>query len=96
MRDYYEELWERIPDAWQAPELTRRREFLRSELRPGARALDLGCGLGTFTAILDELGARATGVEVAGSALRRAQGLHPELDFRLSTTVRSSSCGRAR
>jgi len=84
MREYYEELWERIPSDGELPELARRREFLRAHLRQGDRALDLGCGLGTFTAIMKELGARPVGVEVAESALRRARSLHPGLEFRLA------------
>jgi len=86
MKDYYEHIWENVPDDAQPPELARRREFLRSELRPGDRALDLGCGLGTFTAVLAELGAHPIGAEVAENAVRRARALHPGVDFRLVST----------
>jgi ubiquinone/menaquinone biosynthesis C-methylase UbiE len=56
---------------------------MRGDVRPGDRALDVGCGTGEFTAALAEAGARATGVEVAEAALARARSRHPELDFRL-------------
>jgi 2-polyprenyl-3-methyl-5-hydroxy-6-metoxy-1,4-benzoquinol methylase len=84
MRDFYEELWERLPIDLEPPDLARRREFLLSGLRPGDRALDLGCGEGAFTETLAAAGARAVGVEVAEAALRRAVAKHPGLDFRLA------------
>jgi 2-polyprenyl-3-methyl-5-hydroxy-6-metoxy-1,4-benzoquinol methylase len=46
--------------------------------------LDVGSGDGTFTAELAHAGARATGVEIAEAALRRAREAHAELDFRLA------------
>ena len=52
-------------------------------MRPGDRALDVGCGAGDFTAVLAEAGARAVGVEVAQAAVERARARHPGLDFRL-------------
>jgi ubiquinone/menaquinone biosynthesis C-methylase UbiE len=50
----------------------------------GERVLDLGCGLGDFTAALAEHGANATGCDVAEEALRRARLRHPQLRFTLS------------
>lgn len=84
MQDYYEELWERMPSELTPPDLERRRAFLRSGVRPGDRALDLGCGDGTFTAELARAGARAVGVEVAEAALRRARDRNRGLEFRLA------------
>lgn len=63
--------------------LERRLSFLRAEVRPGARALDLGCGTGGFTAALAQAGASVIGVDVAEAALARARAAHPGLDFRL-------------
>jgi SAM-dependent methyltransferase len=82
IKDYYEELWQRLPAALEPPLLERRLAFLRGEVRPGDRALDVGCGAGEFTAALAQAGARATGVEVAEAALARARERHPGLDFR--------------
>jgi len=61
----------------------RRLAFLRAAVRPGDRALDVGCGAGEFTAALAQAGAKAVGVDVAEAALARARASHAELDFRL-------------
>jgi SAM-dependent methyltransferase len=83
IRDYYEDLWERLPAELEPPAFERRLAFLRGEVRAGDRALDIGCGTGEFTAALAQAGARPVGAEVAGAALDRARARHPELDFRL-------------
>lgn len=82
MRDYYEELWQRLPDQLSPPDWELRRGFLIGEVRPGERAIDLGCGDGAFTAALAEAGAHVVGVDVAQAALDRAVAHHPGLDFR--------------
>jgi ubiquinone/menaquinone biosynthesis C-methylase UbiE len=84
MRDYYEDLWERLPADLSVPDLRLRRDFLSSEVRGADHALDLGCGAGAFTAILAARCASAVGVDVAEAALRRARQAHPGLDFRLA------------
>jgi SAM-dependent methyltransferase len=83
VQDYYEDLWERLPRDLTPPDEELRRAFLRSAVRPGDRALDLGAGDGAFTAALAEAGAHAIGAEVAEAAVRRARERHPWLDFRL-------------
>ena len=84
MKDYYEELWERLPAGLTPPDWELRREFLISELNPGDHVLDLGCGSGEFTAELARAGARdVIGAEVAESAIARARERYPTLDFRL-------------
>ena len=83
MRDYYEELWRRLPEQRSAPDWELRRAFLESEVRPGDRALDLGCGDGRFTALLSAAGAAPIGADVADAALARARAQHPDLEFRL-------------
>jgi SAM-dependent methyltransferase len=80
---YYEELWERLPERLELPDFERRRAFLLAHVRPGIRALDLGCGAGQFTAEMARAGAQAIGMEVAEAALARARAGYPELDFRL-------------
>ena len=42
MREYYEELWERLPEELHAPDLELRARFMLAQARPDARALDLG------------------------------------------------------
>ncbi len=87
MRDYYEDLWNRLPDDLSAPDFELRRTFLLERVRAGERALDLGCGSGDFTRELAAAGANAVGVEVAAAALERAAARHPELDFRIAPIV---------
>jgi ubiquinone/menaquinone biosynthesis C-methylase UbiE len=84
VRDYYEELWERLPEALDPPDQALRRRFAMADLRAGDRVLDLGCGVGDFTAAFAQAGAAAIGVEVAEAALQRARERHPELEFRLA------------
>ncbi len=84
MRDYYEELWQRLPEDLTPPEFERRRRHLLDEVRPGDRVLDLGCGDGAFTAAVAQAGATPVGIEVARAALGRARTRHPALDFRLA------------
>jgi 2-polyprenyl-3-methyl-5-hydroxy-6-metoxy-1,4-benzoquinol methylase len=84
VRDYYEELWERLPEELQPPDRALRLAFLRAHVQPGETVLDLGCGDGWMTAELAALGARPTGVEIARPAVERAQRRHPELTFSLA------------
>jgi ubiquinone/menaquinone biosynthesis C-methylase UbiE len=84
VRDYYEELWERLPDDLALPDHQLRLRFALADLRPGDRVLDLGCGAGDFTAAFAQAGAVPVGVEVAEAALHRARRRHPELSFRLA------------
>jgi ubiquinone/menaquinone biosynthesis C-methylase UbiE len=84
VRDYYEELWRRLPDGLEPPDFERRRRFLLREVQPGERVLDLGAGAGEFTALLAQAGAQPTGVEVAEAAVVRARMTHQDLDFRLA------------
>jgi SAM-dependent methyltransferase len=84
MKDYYEELWARLPDELARPDLELRRGFLLRELRAGDIVLDLGSGAGDFTAEIATVATRAVGVEVAEAALARARTRHPAVDFRLA------------
>lgn len=83
MKDYFEDLWDRLPAGLSPPDYEVRRSFLLGSIRAGDRFLDLGCGAGEFTAIAGAAGATVIGAEVAQSALRRARAAHPELDFRV-------------
>jgi SAM-dependent methyltransferase len=84
VKEYYEELWERLPENLTPPDLELRRDFLLAEIHPGDRVVDLGCGNGIFTAALVGARASAVGIDVAEAALRRARAAHPWLDFRLA------------
>lgn len=50
-------------------------------VRPGTRILDLGCGPGTFTSYLDELGFEAIGVDLSPEMLGHAKRRLPHLSF---------------
>ncbi|MGO9753398.1 MAG: class I SAM-dependent methyltransferase [Solirubrobacteraceae bacterium] len=82
MKKYFEDLWERLPAGVASPDFAARSAFLTGELRVGERVLDLGCGVGEFTALAAAVGARAIGIEVAQAALARARAAHPGLEFR--------------
>jgi 2-polyprenyl-3-methyl-5-hydroxy-6-metoxy-1,4-benzoquinol methylase len=84
VRDYYEELWERLPEDLQPPDRALRLIFLRAHVQPGETVLDLGCGDGWMTAELAALGTRPAGVEIARAAVERAQRRHPQLTFALA------------
>ncbi|HWE09403.1 MAG TPA: class I SAM-dependent methyltransferase [Solirubrobacteraceae bacterium] len=81
MRDYYEELWERLPDDPDAPDLELRRRFARANISPSDRVLDLGSGAGSLTGDLRRAAASVVGVDVAETALQRARRRHPEVSF---------------
>ena len=83
VKDYYEELWRRLPPAVALPDFELRLRFLMSEVRAEDRALDVGCGSGEFTARLARVVASVVGVDVAEEALSRARARCPGLDFRL-------------
>jgi SAM-dependent methyltransferase len=84
VQDYYEDLWQGLPEQRELPDFELRRAFLLSQAGAGQRALDLGCGGGEFTAVLAEAGVDSVGVEVAPAAVARASERYPDLDFRLA------------
>jgi 2-polyprenyl-3-methyl-5-hydroxy-6-metoxy-1,4-benzoquinol methylase len=82
-REYYEELWQAVPEGLQPSDFELRARFLLERVQAGERVLDVGCGEGRFTVELARAGARVVGVDVAEEPLRRARARHPELDLRL-------------
>lgn len=58
-----------------------RSQFLLAHLAAGDRVLDLGCGVGDFTALLVEHGYAAVGCDVSEEALRRARARFPGAEF---------------
>src|SRR5271157_5775053 len=89
-REYYERLWEALPDSLEPSALDLRRTFLLEHARavqipdqPTVRVLDVGCGEAHFAAELTGAGFQVIGVDVAEEPLRRARAKHPDLDLRV-------------
>ncbi|MFH0521138.1 class I SAM-dependent methyltransferase [Streptomyces sp. M41] len=68
-----------------APELRRLAEAIRP--RPGARALDVGCGLGTYAAALAALGCDTLAVDWADAAVAATRDRYADLEPRLRTAL---------
>jgi 2-polyprenyl-3-methyl-5-hydroxy-6-metoxy-1,4-benzoquinol methylase len=70
VKEYYEDLWRRLPEALNPPDLTLRAGFLLPQLRPGQQILDLGCGDGAFSELmLEHAEVTVTAADVADAAL---------------------------
>jgi ubiquinone/menaquinone biosynthesis C-methylase UbiE len=74
VRDYYEELWERLPESLEPPDLELRCGFARDNVRLGDRVLDLGCGDGALTGVLAEAAAGAGALSGAPAVPQSASG----------------------
>lgn len=65
MDEWFEDVWAAVPEGAEPEAFALRRDFLLSELPPGARVLDVGCGEGAFSAAMAEAGARPVAVDGA-------------------------------
>jgi SAM-dependent methyltransferase len=83
VRDFYETVWDGLPDDPEPWAWERRLAVLLQAVAPGERVLDLGCGAGRFVAALRDAGAEPVGVELAAAALERARRNVPGADLRL-------------
>ena len=73
MKAYYEDLWHRLPESLNPPDLELRTGFLLPHLSPGQEILDLGCGDGAFSErMLEHADVSVTAADVADAALARA------------------------
>src|SRR5256885_6063515 len=62
-------------------------------LPPGARVIDLGCGSGTFTALLARAGFDCVGLDISAKPVAVGRRKHPQIEFvadRKSTRLNSS------
>jgi SAM-dependent methyltransferase len=69
MRRVYEDHWRDAPEDPEPWGWEWRSELLRSEVTPGERVLDLGCGAGRFLSLLED----GVGVEISEGAAERAR-----------------------
>ena len=72
MRAWRDAVWEAVPADAEPERLAERRALVLGHVRPGDRVLDLGCGDGTFAALLAGHGAVVTAADVSAVALDRA------------------------
>ncbi len=82
-REYYEQLWQALPQGLEPADFAVRTRFLLAGVAAAERVLDVGCGEGRFTSELMRAGAHAVGIDVAEEPLRRARARDPALDVRL-------------
>jgi ubiquinone/menaquinone biosynthesis C-methylase UbiE len=82
VKDYYEDLWEHLPEDLDPPDQGPRRRFALANVTAGQRVLDLGCGTGDLSADLAGTGADVIAADVAQAALDRARSRHPGLQLR--------------
>jgi ubiquinone/menaquinone biosynthesis C-methylase UbiE len=50
-------------------------------LKPGARVADLGCGSGTFTALLARAGYTCAGLDISSKLITVGRGKYPDIEF---------------
>jgi len=50
-------------------------------LPPGARVIDLGCGSGTFTALLARAGFDSVGLDISAKLVAVGRRKHPQIEF---------------
>jgi ubiquinone/menaquinone biosynthesis C-methylase UbiE len=74
VKDYYEDLWQRLPEALMPSDLQRRAGFLLRRVHDGQHILDLGCGDGAFSELMvGHAQVTVTAADVAEAALARAR-----------------------
>jgi SAM-dependent methyltransferase len=80
-------LWGARPADWALSENQQLPAYLaaldRLDLQPGHRALDIGCGAGTFLRLVADRGARAFGIDASDALAELARERVPEADVRV-------------
>ncbi|MCB2204010.1 methyltransferase domain-containing protein [bacterium] len=62
----------------------------KAGIATGARVLDVGCGTGFYSGLLQELGYEVTGVDVSTAAIEKARALHPGIRFEQADILEAS------
>lgn len=83
----FEEMYKNCDDPWEQSKRERGRseKFVGLNLirKSGARrVLELGCGLGHYTAEIAAQGVEVLGVDISETAIAKARALHPGLAFK--------------
>ena len=80
-------LWGARPEHWLLSEAQQRPTYEaaleRVDLKPGWRVLDIGCGAGTFLALVTDRGAQASGIDASDALIALARERVPEADLRV-------------
>ena len=63
-------------------------DHLRPLIKPGMRALDLGCNAGLFTFVMEEMGAIATGIDFAEIPILHAKKVAEKTGSYWYSTIR--------
>src|SRR4051812_29113675 len=92
VRRDFEQLYRSEEDPWRIGDADDERydayyELLAEPVRGARRLLDIGCGMGAFTARFRGLADRITGVELSETAVRRGRERYPDIDFRAGSAA---------
>ena len=81
------EYWSAFPEESAAVEGDVRRFLSEANVQPGARVIEFGCGEGFVGALVAGMGYSYTGVDIAGSAIAKAQARLAEFGDRVRLHV---------
>lgn len=81
-----DEAVERYSDHARTPELFEQERAVVERYfdEPGARVLDVGCGVGRVSGVLDEMGFEVTGIDISEPMVVEARSLFPDIDFHVA------------
>ena len=88
--EFYEHYWQQPPGTPHCTEslVHERKALLQavlSDLPKAATMLDAGCGRGTFTAFLHNLGFRMIGIDISRAAIAFARQQYPKVQFAVAS-----------
>ena len=80
--EVYDEMMDNIPYLeWEAYLL---QLLYMNNVKPDGRIIELGCGTGTMTALLSEIGLDISGIDLSEDMLKIARKKHPEITFAMA------------